>query len=81
MGIAMRQITTDGGHLLTGEADLADGHAIFEQVWQNITAEPEQPGDPPVVVDSTLVHIRVWLNTCLVRDPGLAQRLWQEAIR
>ena len=77
----MKQTITAGGHLLTGEADLADGHAIFEQVWQNITVEPEQPGDPPVVVSSVLVHTRVWLGNCIVRSPELAQRLWQEATR
>jgi hypothetical protein len=78
--ITMRQTVTDGGHLLTGECQLADGWAIFEQVWQNVTAEPED-GGPPTVVDSVLVHERVWLNNCIIRDPGMAKRLWQEATR
>jgi len=78
--ITMRQTVTDNGHLLTGECQLADGWAIFEQVWHNVLAEAE-PGGEPQIVGSTLVHKRVWLQNCIVRDPELADRLWREAIR
>jgi hypothetical protein len=69
----MRQHPTAGGHELRGEADLADGHARFLLVFENI--EDDHLG----VVGSHLTGAEVWLNDCLVRDPGFADQLYQEA--
>jgi hypothetical protein len=76
----MQQRTTPGGHTLTGEADLMDGHAVFEQTWMSVTEDPND-GTPPRVVDSVLVGQRVWLNEIPVRDPARAIDLWAEAMR
>ena len=69
----LTQHPTAGGHELRGEADLADGHARFTLIFTTIT--DKHLG----VVGSRLTGAEVWLNDCPVKDPQLADRLYQEA--
>lgn len=69
-----RQENIAGGHLLIGEAQVADGQVRFEETWQHLH------GDGEMIAGSALAVRHTWLNGALVKDPALAERLWAEAM-
>jgi hypothetical protein len=67
------QYATTGGHQIRGEADLADGHARFLLIFEDVINEDG------TLVGSRLTGAEVYLNNCRIRNTELADRLYHEA--
>jgi hypothetical protein len=76
-----KQQRVPGGHLITLEAEVGDGHVKIEDRWQDVLVENEEdPLGDPVVVGSALTLRTAYINGHLVKDPDYARALWREAV-
>jgi hypothetical protein len=63
-----------GGSVSVAEADVADGHVLFAFYYQVLADEWFEP------VAEVCNGQSATLNGCLVKDPGYAQQLLNEAM-
>jgi len=73
------EVGNGAGHLLTAEAEVADGHVELIAAFENVYIEGDEPGSRELV-GCVCTGRTVVLNDIRVLDPERARVLWAEAV-